>query len=394
MLTDSALLHRYAREHDQAAFAEIVRRHLNLVYSAAVRRVGDRHLAEDVTQAVFMILARKPNSAARSSLLSAWLLNTVRYASANALKIERRRRHHHDLATACASSACSPNPSEVLIWREIVAHLDDAVLALPARDRQAILLRYFQDKQIGEIAAAMKTSEGAAKQRLSRSIEKLRKRLNKRGAVLAMEGAAGLSALLAAQAMRAAPASLNSTACASAAAGSACSATSIAISKGAITMMTLAKLKTLAAIFLIASALGTGLFMNLQRGARAQNQPVAASSDGSLLRQRAAARVQAAQQTVDALRQRAQAREPLTPTFVELQALAERRLVEAQIDATDDPAARAQIVQKYVQQCRDTLAMLNARMRARTDVSEVQVAQSTYHLADAEYILARLQAGR
>src|SRR5687767_13740081 len=100
MLEDSALLDRYARERDQTAFAELVRRYVNLVYSAAARRVGDRHLAEDITQAVFMILARKPNSARRTSPLSAWLLMTVRYAAANALKMERRREHHQALAAA------------------------------------------------------------------------------------------------------------------------------------------------------------------------------------------------------------------------------------------------------------------------------------------------------
>src|SRR5918992_832690 len=95
---DSGLLRRYAASRDGAAFALLARRHLDLVYAAAVRRVGDRHLAEDVTQAVFVILARKPKSAARSPSLGAWLLTTVRYAAANALRIERRRRRHEAAA--------------------------------------------------------------------------------------------------------------------------------------------------------------------------------------------------------------------------------------------------------------------------------------------------------
>ena len=160
-------------------------------------------------------------------------------------------------------------------------------------------------------------------------------------------------------------------------------------------MMTLAKIKTIAAILLVATAVGSGLFVVTQRGARAQNQSAGqARIAPGQLSQHAAARVQAAQQVVDALNSRAQAREPLTPTFVELQAMAERRLVEAQMDATDDPAARSKIAEQHLQQCRDTLAMLKNRMQARTDVSDVQVAQEAYHLADAEYLLAKLQAGK
>ena len=210
MLTDLALLERYVRERDQSAFTELARRYMDLVNSAAARRVGDRHLAEDITQAVFMILARKPASAARTAPLSAWLLNTVRYAAANALKTQRRRLHHHALAArqASASAACSPNPSDVLVWQEVAAHLDDAVLALPARDRQVVLLRYFQNNSIDDVAAATKSTEGAVKQRLSRSIEKLRKKLIRRGVVFGAEGAVILSALLAEHAVKAAPARL------------------------------------------------------------------------------------------------------------------------------------------------------------------------------------------
>jgi RNA polymerase sigma factor (sigma-70 family) len=392
MLSDTALLDRYARERDESAFAELVRRYLNLVYSAAVRRIGDRHLAEDVTQAVFMILSKKARSAGRTSPLSAWLLMTVRYAAANALKIERRRQQHQTAAAeASASAACSPNPSDVLVWREVAAHIDDAMLKLPARDRQAVLLRYFEDKPIRDVAAAMNTSEGAAKQRLSRSLEKLRKRLDRHQVSLALEGAAGLGALLTAHAVRAAPPALITTC----AAGSAASAASITITKGAIAMMTFAKIKTVAAILFITSALGTGVFIATQQGVQAQDQAnVAAGPTPTQLRQRAEARVQAAQEVVAALDARARANEPLLPPFVELRAMANRRLTEARIDATDDLAARFRFAEQHVQQCRDTLAMLKLRMGAGGDVSSVQVAQMGYHLADAEYLVAKLRVGR
>src|SRR3954451_4962130 len=95
---DFDLLRRYAARRDEGAFADVVRRHLDLVYVAAARRVGDRHLAEDVTQAVFVILARRAGSVSTRTTrpLSLWLLTAVRYAANNALRIERRRRGHEE----------------------------------------------------------------------------------------------------------------------------------------------------------------------------------------------------------------------------------------------------------------------------------------------------------
>jgi RNA polymerase sigma factor (sigma-70 family) len=398
MQTDSALLDRYLRERDQAAFTALVRRYLDLVYSSAARRVGDRHLAEDVTQAVFMIFAKKASSARRSSSLGAWLLNTVRYAAANALKMEDRRQRHQTKAAAqaSASAACSPNPPDVLVWQEIAAHLDDAVLALPARDRQAVVLRYFQDKSINDIAAAMNTTEGAAKQRLSRSLEKLRRKLTSRGAIFGTEGAVALSSLLAAHALRAAPANLLAAATAASVSASAASAASVFITKGAITMMTWTKIKTVAALVLIASAVGSGVIVTTQIvGAQGSKQlaaqPRAATGP---LADKASARLAAAQDVVTALDIRARANEPLTPTFVELQGLARRRLTEAKLEVTDDAGARAAIVQQHIKECRDYHALLKNRMGAGADVSNLQVSQWAYHLADAEYLLAKVQAGR
>jgi DNA-directed RNA polymerase specialized sigma24 family protein len=121
---DWGLLRRYARERDEAAFAQLVRRHVNLVFSAALRRTGDRHMADDVTQAVFVILAQKSKSLCNGDgALSAWLLKSVRYASANAIKMENRRRKHERAAAdpgqrvsahGAGAGACSSNPTDVL----------------------------------------------------------------------------------------------------------------------------------------------------------------------------------------------------------------------------------------------------------------------------------------
>ncbi len=155
---DFVLLRRYADGRDQSAIAELMQRYIDLVYSASQRRVGDRSLAEDVTQATFIILARKAKSIRRRSRepLSAWLLNTVRYAAANAVKMERRRQKHereaaaHPVATR--PGACSVDPTDVIIWQEIAQQLDDAVLRLQVAHRRVMLLRYFKDMEPGNLS--------------------------------------------------------------------------------------------------------------------------------------------------------------------------------------------------------------------------------------------------
>src|SRR5688500_12477250 len=128
---DGRLLRRYAEQRDEAALAALVRRHVDLVYSAAARRVGRGPMAEDASQAVFVILAKKAKSISTRRPLSLWLLTTVRYAAANALRIDARRRQHERASgamRAAASGACSSNPSDVLVWEEVASKLDDAVL--------------------------------------------------------------------------------------------------------------------------------------------------------------------------------------------------------------------------------------------------------------------------
>jgi RNA polymerase sigma factor (sigma-70 family) len=282
------LLARWADERDQGAFAQLVQRNVNLVYSAAARRVGQRHLAEDITQAVFMILSKKAKSVRRDMPLSAWLLTTVRYAAANALKMESRRRKHEQAAAEAqiASGACSANPSDVLVWQEIAAELDDAVLKLPAHDRRAILMRYFENRPVADVAADLNVTEGAAKQRLSRALDKLRTRLDRRGASVASIGSVGLATLLTAHAVRAAPAGLCHATCASVVGAGAAAGSGITIAKGAIKMMTWTKLKIAAAVVTVVTVGGTGTFVGLQHTFAAERQPVAkpsAPADGSAL---------------------------------------------------------------------------------------------------------------
>lgn len=281
---DYELLRRYAQQRDEAAFAQLVGRHVDLVFSAARRRTGNRHMAEDVTQAVFVVLAKKSSRlGSREGPLSAWLLNCARYASANAMKMAARRQKHEEsprLAGAASGGpgACSSNPTDVLIWHEIAGELDDAVLKLPTLDRQAVLLRYFEGCSTEQIAQTLNVSEGAARQRLSRALDKLRQRLSRHNSpMMSQVEAAALAGLLASHAVQTAPAGLGAAAVA-AATGAASSASGILIAKGAMTMMTWTKTKLVASMVALAVIGGGGGIVALKRATAAPRPAVEAAA--------------------------------------------------------------------------------------------------------------------
>jgi RNA polymerase sigma factor (sigma-70 family) len=253
-----------------------VREHAGLVFSSARRRVGDGHLAEDVAQAVFLILSQKRHAAARSEQrtgsLAGWLLKTTRYVAQNALRRERRRLRHEQAAShgktmmthnASASGGgfagdglASSDPSEVIVWRELAPLLDDAVLSLSSADRAAVILRFFESRPIAEVAAALGVSRDAAKQRLGRALHKLRRKLERRGVEVP---ALTLAGLMTAYAVRAAPPHVVSM-CSSATAGGIAATTAAGIlAKGTLTMMNTMKLTTAGAMVL-ATGTAVGLF--------------------------------------------------------------------------------------------------------------------------------------
>jgi len=204
---DTALLHEYACTGSREIVGELARRHAALVYSAARRQVGDEHLAEDVTQAVFILLFSKASSIQNPSRLVGWLYKTTRYTACNAMKIENRRRYHEEKAAA-EKARQSQNTKDQPRWEEMSPILDRAMAGLAERDRQSILLRYFEGLSVPEVAGAMEVSEEAAKKRLSRGLGRLRKLLGKKGVVVS---AGALGATLAARATEAAPQTLGPT---------------------------------------------------------------------------------------------------------------------------------------------------------------------------------------
>src|SRR5437773_6473159 len=117
---DMALVREFAASQSEPAFAALVQRHLGLVHSAALRQAGDAHLAEEIAQAVFIILARKARTLGPKTILSAWLYRTTRYAAADALKTRRRRAHREQEAYVQSIL----NESETDTWRQLAPLLD------------------------------------------------------------------------------------------------------------------------------------------------------------------------------------------------------------------------------------------------------------------------------
>ncbi len=238
MTDDMALLREYARHNSEEAFAALVTHHVSLVYSVALQEVRDVHLAEEITQAVFIILARKADSLGDQTILSGWLCRTARYASANALTIQRRRQEREQ--EAYMQSVL--NESEPDVWTQIAPLLGGAMKQLGQKDHDAVVLRFFEGKSFQEIGAAFGASENAAKKRVAYALEKLRKFFTKRGVNSTSEIIAGA---ISAHSVQAAPVALAKSVTAVALAkGATASISTLTLIKGALKIMAWTKMKT------------------------------------------------------------------------------------------------------------------------------------------------------
>lgn len=202
---DTELLRRYAATGAEDAFTELIRRHIDGVYSAALRRVGgDVHLAQDVTQRVFVALVHKAAALATHPFLAAWLHTSTRHEAANAVRAERRRkaREHHAHAM---TAVMDEHRRDATDWERIAPLLDAAIDQLAEQERVAIVLRFVDRRRFADIALALHTSEDAARMRVNRALDTLQSLLAKRG-ITSTAGA--LAVALANQAVTAAPVGL------------------------------------------------------------------------------------------------------------------------------------------------------------------------------------------
>jgi RNA polymerase sigma factor (sigma-70 family) len=250
MTNDLDLLGQYARENSQEAFAELVHRHLDLVYSAALRQVRSPQLAEEVAQSVFTDLARTAGKLKPDTVLTAWLYQVTRRTAIDVIRREARRQLREQIAVEM--NAMNATASD---WTHVEPFLDEAMHTLDETDHTAVLLRYFENKSLREVGQTLGTSDAAAQKRVSRAVERLREFFAKRGVTV---GAGGLVVVISANAVQAAPAGLAVTiSTAAVLAGTTLATTATATAIKAIAMTTLQKTIISATI---AAAVGTGVY--------------------------------------------------------------------------------------------------------------------------------------
>jgi uncharacterized protein (TIGR03435 family) len=239
---DMALARDYAVGQSETAFATLVARYLPLVHSAALRQVGEAHLAEEVTQAVFIIFARKAGSLGPDTILSAWLYRSTRHVAADALRTRHRRVQREQEAYMQSHFNESPDG----VWAQLAPLLDEAMAGLGERDRSALVLRFFENKTAPEIAATLKVSEDAAQKRVTRALGKLHRYFSRRGVTSTTAMVAGA---VSANSIQAAPAGLAGTISAVALTkGAAAGGSTLALVKGALKLMAWTQAKMAATV--------------------------------------------------------------------------------------------------------------------------------------------------
>ena len=252
-LTDAQLLAEWTARRSQPAFALLVRRHISLVHSAARRQVNDPHLAEEVTQAVFVLLASKAGNLGRDVVLAGWLCRAAHFVARDRLKSERRRQQREQLAARMETNS---EPADDAVWQQLAPHLDEAVAQLNQTDRSAIVLRFYEQRPLEEIGNALGVGADAAQKRVARALEKLRTIFAGKGVSLS---ASAVANAIAANAVHTAPAGL-----------------AVQISAGAIvagTSVTTAAFLSMSALhktiigITFAAALGTATHQTLQASA-------------------------------------------------------------------------------------------------------------------------------
>jgi RNA polymerase sigma factor (sigma-70 family) len=172
-MVESMLLAEYARDRSPQAFGRLVEQYIDLVYAAARRQLMDAHLAEDVTQAVFILLAKKAKEIPTDRPLSAWLLTTTRYVVAN-MRREVANRQKHERKASAMKIEPAPGPDDSKTWGEVSPFLDEGLANLNESDRDVLLLRFFESKTLREVGDEIGISEDAAEKRIARAIDRLR----------------------------------------------------------------------------------------------------------------------------------------------------------------------------------------------------------------------------
>jgi RNA polymerase sigma factor (sigma-70 family) len=279
-MADGELLKQYVAG-SQEAFAELVARHARWVYCVARRRVGDEHLAEDVTQAVFILLAQKAWKIGPDAALGPWLAQTAGHVARHALRSRRRRARHEQ--AAAGREVIVEEPSEQANRQELADLVDQSLLKLAAADQQAVILRFYQEKSLEEIGREMGSSQESARKRIKRALERLRNSIQVTGLWVAPDA---LEQWMMHHAVGEAPAHLTAASSAAALAGTSGTSEAFNIAKGANRMLMWSKIRIAAAIVLVVLLPGIFCVNALQKWAGAQEEmaapPAAATVDAAM----------------------------------------------------------------------------------------------------------------
>jgi RNA polymerase sigma factor (sigma-70 family) len=270
---DQQLLREFAETNSETAFATLVARHVNLVYSTALRFSGNPHRAEEITQVVFALLARKGGSLGSNVILSGWLYQTARLTAASVVKSEvsRQRREQE------AYMQSSLNERDPAAWEQIAPLLDAAMGRLGETDRNAVVLHFFEKKTVREVAATLQLTEAAAHKRVHRALEKLRQFFLQRGVD---SSTAAIGETISAHSVQAAPTALAKAATAIALAkGGAAATSTLTLITGALKIMAWTKTKTAIVTGVIVLFAATSTVVIGIRASRAHH-PVAEPSTG------------------------------------------------------------------------------------------------------------------
>ena len=237
MMDDMELLREYAGGGSEEAFTTLVARHLSMVHSVALRHVRDPQQAEEITQAVFVILAKKAGVLPGRTVLSGWLFHTARLTAANFLRTEIRRARREQ--EAYMQSGMRENQTHDP-WGQMAPLLDEAIASLNETERNAIVLRFVEGRDFKEVGAAMGATEDSVRMKVNRALEKLRVFLARRGVALSVVVIAGA---LSANAVQAAPPALLGSVAVAAAKGVSTTVSTATLIKGTLKLMALTKLK-------------------------------------------------------------------------------------------------------------------------------------------------------
>ncbi len=273
---DLVLVQAYVQDGSQQAFTELVSRYINLVYSVAFRRIGDSHLAEDITQATFIILARKAGTFSDRTIVSSWLCRTAGYVASNALVgLNRQRKLEQQVPMRSVSNDCATD-----IWMQVASSIDPALSQLGKKDHEAIVLRFFEGKTLKQVASLQGTSEDAARMRINRALDKLKTFLVKHGVSLSTPL---IAKALSTNAVQAAPAGLAPLMATTGLNASGHSLATLNLVNGALKLMAVAKMKIgLAAIIIVSLTIGTAAFVSFAQSTPAHADPRCAETSTEL----------------------------------------------------------------------------------------------------------------